>query len=494
MAFLSVAAHSMLGQVLTSLYFMDNLPQSSVLNPAFTPNYDFYFGLPIINNVNASFVSDIALDDIYSDGDFFWNSEAGYNAFVNGLKPRSYVLTEMNTSILNFGFAQGSSAYFHFAVTSRVDVITGIPQDLFRMNDLSIGHDLSPIEVESKWFNEYALAYSYAITDKLVLGAKVKFLAGVAASNIVFDEFELATGEEQWRVDVDGHANMSAAVELTNNDDGYPIDAEMMLDMEVADILDYVFTGYENPGFGFDLGAEYEIIPGLKLSASVLDLGKIFWKRDLVNYEMQGDYTFDGLQDIVVVEGDDIINIDETVAENLVDTIQNQIPLGETSESFSTSLSPKVYVGAEYEFTESLSLGLLYKARFIRQDLRQNIYFNANVNLKNILTLGANYNVGVNTQNSFGGVIGLRLSPFYLYFAADMIPGYADGGTTISDQDGDILDLPITLPADFSAASFQVGINIALGDRRKVARRNAKWSGPSLLGNDTDRSSTNHPF
>lgn len=491
--FLSLSIPTVMGQVATSLYFMDNLPQSSILNPAFDPNYNFYFGLPIINNTNVSFTSDITLDDIYNDGDYFWNSVEGYDDFVNNLHETSFFSGEVNSGVFNLGFAVGESGYFHFGLTNRADFTIGVPQDFFRLNDLTINHDLSGFEMEAKWFNEYAFGYSHVVNEKLIVGAKVKFLGGVAAASSRFDEFDFSTGTEMWGINIDGAVNISAPVDTENDENGYPEEAELEFELGVTEMVKYTFEGYGNPGFGVDLGVEYEIVPKLKLSASIIDLGKIYWKRDLTNYNANGKYDFKGLENLITTEGDEAIGIDDDVFENLADTIQNSIQLTETSNTFTTTLSPKVFVGAEYELTKALSLGVLYKARFIRESVRQNVYFNANANFKNMLTLGVNYNYGINSQNSFGGVLGLRLAPFYIYLAADVLPGYARGGTKYILPDGEVQEFPLTFPGDLSAANLQFGINITLGEKRRLAKK-AQKSTPNLLKSDIENSSVYYPF
>lgn len=493
--FLSLLVQRAMGQVATSLYFMDNLPQSNILNPAFDPNYNFYFGLPVINNTNISLRSDIGANAVYSNGGFFWNSEDAYNAFVNELPVTSYLSAELNTSIFNLGFAVGTSGYFHFAYTHRFDMTFGIPRDVFHLNDLTIPHDLSGFEMQARWYNEYAIGYSHAINDQLVVGAKVKILGGVANASLSFDVLDFNTSTDVWEIKVDGVANISAPLTMTTDEYGYPSDFKESIDFGTpSELLDYMLKSYRNPGFGLDLGAEYEVIPKLKISASLIDLGKINWKRNVTNFSMNGVYEFEGFKDIITTDGEGIVNVDENVMEQLEDTLKKVVAAEEGSSRFSNTLTPKLFFGAEYELTQSLSFGVLYKARFIRQEVRQNIYLNANANFKRVLTLGINYNYGIGTQNSYGGVIGLRLTPFYLYFAADVLPGYSGKGSQFVSGDGEPLNIPVSLPADFSAANFQFGINITMGERRIIKEKAEKRFAPPLFKENTENSSLSYPF
>jgi hypothetical protein len=332
------------------------------------------------------------------------------------------------------------------------------------MNDLTIPHDLSGFEMQARWYNEYAIGYSHAINDKLVVGAKVKFLAGMANAALTFDDLAFNTSAEAWGIKVVGSADISAPFDVQLDANGFPENFEENIDMgSPSELIDYAIKSSNNPGFGIDAGVDYQVIPRLKLSASIIDIGKINWKRNVTNLNLEGEYEFKGLNDLITTDGDGIVGVDEGVMDELEDTLKHVVSAIKTHDVFSNTLFPKVFFGAEYEFTKVLSLGVLYKARFIREEVRQNVYFNANANFKRFLTLGVNYNYGFNSQNSYGSVIGIRLTPFYLYLAADVLPGYSKTNSTFGDSSGESFDLPFSLPADLSAANFQFGVNITIG-------------------------------
>lgn len=466
--FLFISLQTIMAQVVTSIYFMDNLPQSNTLNPAITPNYKFYIGLPIINNTNATFSSDIGLNDVYNNNQFFWNSQEAYNDFVNGLEKTSYLSAEFNTDLLNFGFRAGDKGYVHFAINHRMDITMGIPQDFFKLNDLTINHDMAGFEMQARWYSEYALGYSRIINDQITVGARLKYIAGVASSSVTFDQFNLDTQYEMWKLQAKGTMNISAPVDIITDEDGYPTDFEETIDTDnVGDLMNFALFNYGNPGFGIDLGVEYKLMSNIKLYASLIDLGKINWKTDVTNFSVEGEYAFEGVEDLITTDNDGTVMIDDDAFEALEDSIKSVMTPKETNNSFSNTLSPKLFIGAEYEFTETLSAGILYKAHFIREQTRHNIYLNANANLRRFLTFGVNYNFGLKgMQDSFGGVIGFNTSPVNLYFAADVIPGYAKNGFSIITDD-DSIELPIAVPKNFGAFNFQLGINIVIGKNQK---------------------------
>lgn len=482
----------MKAQVPTSLYFMDNLPQSSMLNPAFDPSYKFYFGMPIINGVNVNVSSDIGFNDVYNDGNFFWNSAQDFTDFANNLPKTSFLSAEFNTSALNFGFAV-DEGYFHFSFNQRADMRFGVPQDLFKMNDLTINHDLSGLEFQTKMYNEFAVGYSRKINDKLVVGGKLKYLAGLANAALTFTKFDITTTEEEWGFDVDGDIRTSGPFKIATDADGLPQDVDVNEFNTVSDFISAGVTNTQNPGFGIDLGVEYQIIPKLKLSASLIDLGRISWKENASTINYTAGYSFKGFTDLVVVEGGGI-SMNDDIVSALGDSIENSFSGATIPGVYSSTLSPKLFIAAEYEFTNSLSVGFISKTKFISDEVRQNFIFNANANLRHVLTLGLNYNMGVNSQSSYGGVIGLRLSPFYIYLASDILPSYKRNGMTLVSEGEAPVTVPIGLPASLSAANVQFGINFMIGERRRATARKNKKITPAIFNDDIGSSSLSYPL
>lgn len=459
---LTVLSFAANGQVAKSLYFMDNIPQSNILNPAFEPNYNFYIGLPIINQTSFNFSSDISFGDLYSDGNWMWNSSELFNAFVEGAKETSYMQADVNTNLFSLGFKIKESGYFHFAVNQRAEMSLGIPKSFFELTNLTIDHDLSDMQASMQWYNEYTFAYSHAINDKLTVGARLKYLAGVACAELNFNTLDFNTTQEAWSYQLDGELNISGPIDVTTSAEGFPENFD--LDVNTSDyqeLMGVALANFGNSGFGIDLGAEYELMDKLNLSASLTDLGRISWKDGLSNYHGTADYEFTGIEDAIVAHGDDgVLTFNNTSIDAIADSLKDATIVTEGSDGFVTHLSPKLYIGAEYEFTNVFSVGVLSKTRFEKSEVRQGFSLHGNANFTRVLTLGLNYNLELDSRNSLGGVVGLRLTPFYIYAATNFVTKPSSNS-----------DLSIVLPTDFSAANVQFGINFVLGNRYLIAKK-----------------------
>ncbi|MFT3739104.1 MAG: hypothetical protein QM786_10120 [Breznakibacter sp.] len=60
---MAVLAISAKAQYPMALYHLENLPQSQFLNPAHMPRANGFFGIPLVNSIQASFNSDVAFNE-----------------------------------------------------------------------------------------------------------------------------------------------------------------------------------------------------------------------------------------------------------------------------------------------------------------------------------------------------------------------------------------------------------------------------------------------
>ena len=118
---------------------------------------------------------------------------------------------------------------------------------------------------------------------------------------------------------------------------------------------------FSNPGFAIDFGAVYEHNEAWSFSASINDLGFINWNGDLNSFTADGQFTFDGLNI-------DASNIDSigNLTDELIDSLKQAVNLTHGNKGFSTTLGPKLYVGAQYNVNHYFSLGALSRTVFAK--------------------------------------------------------------------------------------------------------------------------------
>lgn len=456
------------GQNVSSHYFLDNLPESNKLNPAFEPNCKFYLDLPGIGNSYFGFNSDIGFQDVVTMGNdgstlkLPFNSPELWSQFQGTLNTLSFVESELNVNVIGFGF-KFNRGYFHFNVSDRASIGMRLPSDIMDLNDLGqrVSHNFSDFAIKTSVFREYAAGISMDINSDLTVGGKVKLLQGLGNLDVEFKQASLYTSTEIWQTDGDIRGRTSSPVKYLEDENGDISEADADALEETEDILQAYLYNFSNLGLAIDLGVEYMVLPNVSLSASIVDFGRINWKSNATNVVLDGAGEFRGLDDEPVFTGDDSDErIDEFFTE-FGDSLTDQFDLSHTYNGYSTNLVPKLFIGGEYQVSPVFSAGLLSKTRFYKAGLRENVYVSANLNLYHFLTAGAHYNWAWSEPNTLGFTVAVKLCPVQIYFSTDMMPAHFRKYVV----DGSEMGVP--LPSKFNGINAQVGVNLLFGCRKK---------------------------
>jgi hypothetical protein len=322
-------------QQTNTLYFMQGIPERNVYNPAFQSPYDFYIDLPVMPNFqfnvgnNSLIFKDVIFNKIIDGRDStitFLHPKAmkERNNFYKALHNTNRLNFDFSFNILGFGFRSGKN-YYTFDITQKVDAGIYIPKDLFKLllygTRESAKFDLSRFGVNTSAYIEVGFGYSRQINDKLTVGGKLKYLIGEANISTKIKKFELNADIEKWMVN--GSGTVNASLPAIVNTEKFFKEPEDPNDPNAKEILDFGGIGdaiadnfgfgdlkigdlFSNSGFGIDLGATYQLLPELQLSAAVNDLGFITWKNNTVNTSIAKEHTFDGVEYILGNDGDDI--------------------------------------------------------------------------------------------------------------------------------------------------------------------------------------------
>lgn len=411
-------------QQTNTMYFMPRLPQVSFMNPAFQPECTFYVGLPGVSEVNLNMgnnsltYNDIIFDSPVNDSLItFLHPQANPGDFLNQLKPSNDLFSEFSTNIFGFGFRAGEG-YFSFHVKERSELNFSYPKDfmvfLLEGNQQMKGQtlDFSNFNLTTNHHLEYSLGYSGKVDDKLGFGVRVKYLNGMA--NLHAQEFDLkmytsASGDSlALSSDIDMRGSLPLEVEP---------DSLGFID-QVNDIEPSVSDAFANPGIALDFGAYYHITDDLQISASISDLGFINYNNYVHNYTVNGSFEFTGV-DVSNEFSDGENNFDP--AEQIADSLKEQIQFSYGRNQFLHFLGPRIYVGGKYSLNERVDLGLLARTRFRAGKVKQSFTLSANTRPIRGVSFSASYSVMNRAYNNLGLGLGLRLGPFQVYTVSDMI-------------------------------------------------------------------------
>ena len=169
--------------------------------------------------------------------------------------------------------------------------------------------------------------------------------------------------------------------------------------------LDYNSFGISGYGAGIDLGASYQVMKNLTVSAAILDLGFISW----------------GKSSTQIAESDKNTTIDKNNYSESSDVLDFDL-FGlkkKENKSRTTSLSPTMVIGGEYGLLNNkLGLGLLSTTRFGQLKTYSELTFSANYRPNTLINTTLSYSM-LQGGETFG--IAFKIGPLmlgtdYMYF------------------------------------------------------------------------------
>lgn len=441
-----------------TMYYMYEVPQASLLNPATQPRCGFYLGMPgfssfeIYSDNSSVSLSDVLIYEKSIDSLVLpFHPTQNIDDFLKNFKKRNSFSAELNVPVLSLGFRISDETYLNFHAMARSTNEFFYPGDLtsFTMKGIESGreYDLSNMAVNSTQFMEYALGISRQLDRKLTIGVRFKLLSGIANVATRNTDISVTSSPE--------FATMRAKYEINANVPGLsvPIDGDS-IDYDNVDFDDKKLAEsaakMQNIGFGLDIGLHYLASERLRLSASLLDLGYISWKSNPYTFTGDASYTFEGLP--VAFEGNEIV-IDEEELDSVAELFE---PKAAKGEPYTTYLQGKLYLGGQFFLGQRANISLLSRSELNRGRLREQVTLAINVFPIKMVAASLSYSIANRTYDNIGLGINWKAGPLNAYFISDFIPvmQYYDK------------DEPIVIPRHARTFNFRFGFNLVFGSNR----------------------------
>lgn len=440
------AATGVSAQALNSGYFLDGYLFKHQLNPALESD-KAYFSIPVLGNINIGTRGNIGLGNFLyptANGGLttFMNSSISAEEFLNGLSTNNKLAMNLDMSILSAGF-RAWGGFNTIDIGLRSHTALNIPKDMLEF--MKVGqsgpttvYDMGDMGMSSANYVEVALGHSRQITDKLRVGAKVKFLLGGMYADMSLKNTHVTLSENEWVVSANGEMNIAAKGMTVPEKDGGLVD---------FDNIEYDSPGLSGFGLGIDLGATYEVIDNLTVSAAIKDLGFIGWSNNTYASTNNEAWRFDGFENLTFSD-----DKEEDKLENQLDALGDDfedyanLHRRSTGEKLSKALAATLVVGAEYALPmyDKLSFGLLSTTRFNGPYTWSEGRLSANVSPLSWLEGGVN--VAVSTfGTSAGWILNLHPKGFSIFLGMDCLVGKVN---------------PQFIPVNNANASFSCGFNV----------------------------------
>ena len=447
-----------------TMYYQSGPPQAYWLNPATQPICNVFVGIPVLNNLYVETYNTGALI-----ADMLWNAEytsdvlhplhpdANLDDFLANFNDENEFLADLYISPISFGF-RIKDMYFTFDVTSRSKLEYYYPYDLvsfaLKGNQNNTTYNFNSLGLSLSEHMEFGLGVSRKFADMFTIGIRPKLLTGLATIHSTDNSISLFTSTEEWVFESQLEMQMAVSgLNIPVNEEGnFDPSGEFSFDSTLSSASDFRELAFRNKGFGIDIGAHVEVLEGLTLSASVLDLGFIKWKENLHTATLEGNYRFEGVE----------FNTDDTIqfVEYLWDSIKADFTVNGNSDPFTTFLDPKIYIGGTLELHPKLDAGILARFDFQETGVKTNVMVHANWHPNSAFSLSASYSPFGRRANTFGLGLFFRAGPLGIYTIAD----YRSVRYRLYKYES----IPFfAAPANRARFNTQIGINIMIGSNRK---------------------------
>ena len=436
-----------MAQTAKSAYFLDGTFHNYKLNPAMDAERAFFsIGL---GNMTIGTNGNVGISHfLYPQGDHlttFMSGAVDQDLFLDRLPQTIQGGLNYDASLLAFGFRL-LGGYTSFSLSVHSSTSIALPQSIFKFAKKGFQesqYSFSGINMNTTNYAAATLGYSYEVYKGLRVGVNLKYLMGLAYGDVTFNTLDIEMSEERWRMETyaQGHAALFGEVYFNGNDNN------------LNELRMGSFAPTAN-GFAVDLGVEYdmdEFVPGLTVSASVLDLGFIHWRHMM---SLNNSHTLP--IEWTGISGTDINDIGTAIESEIERLGDHAMSLFELQvhdiKPSKTNLNATMYLGAEYEmpFYQPLSVAMLYGKKFSRYNGWDEV--RGYINVAPLKWFEASANVGYTTYGtSLGWMLNFHPVGASFFIGSDYMV------TRVSPQ---------FIPINNLNYHLTFGVNVPLGARK----------------------------
>ncbi len=448
MLLLTVSASA---QSASSGYFIEGFSQRYQLNPAFSPDRTVFMAIPALSNIQIEGTGSVGLSNFLFESTSkpgmlttFMSPDVNAKEFLGELPDFSQFNVGLNMDLFSLGIG-GANGFTSFNVKIKNRVQVALPKELFSFMKSSLAsgnYMINDINVNASSYVETSLTHAHKINDNLTVGLGLKFLSGIGYADLNVDEIDARLSDEEWLVKT--NASFKGAIP----------GVQYNLDAQDGDLDGFEYS-FKSPlgsyGFAVDLGAEYDfkdLVKGLKVSASITDLGFINWDNMNTFATDNDEYVrFEGFDNYDASDDND-----ETM-EKLGDDFEAMAkiyPKGIVGKE-KVGLNATFRLGAEYNipYVEWISVGELFTYRGGLVSYKES---RTSLTLSPCRWFDLSGNVGfTSVGTSMGMLLNLHPRGINFFFAVDHLK--ADFN-------------PQFVPLHDFGVNFSLGFNIAFGQKR----------------------------
>lgn len=386
-------------------YFMEGSTFRTQFNPALAPLRG-YVNIPVVGSLQVGMTNNLPLDKLLYPRDgrlvTLLDPSVSSREALDGIRKNNLLGLDARVNLIGFGkFRDDRKTFWAFDLNLRTNAEINIPGSLFEFIKRGDEGTIRNLGLEAEMYADAGFSYSFPLLgDKLYVGAKAKFIVGLARTKLRFDRIDIALHDDRWAMEAQGsiEANLPGIETTYRYDDS----GEPYFESDDIRIGRIAPAGY---GFAVDLGAVYEILPGFQASLAVVDLGFIHWSKSRTvvgRNETSAEYTGITIENGETISSPDF-SIDDLKRFRLIE-----------AKGSTRALQATINAGLEYFIWDHrVGFGLLYQARFREFKTLHSITGSINFSPVRWFTLSGSYTAG-SGMGAFG--LALNLCPGWINF------------------------------------------------------------------------------
>ena len=425
--------------------------QNSYLNPSLIPEGKTYLGLPVLSGVHFNINTKTSYNETFTkEGG---NVIIDIDKVISNLQNQNLVSLHANINLLHFGYKFKNGSTISLMANERVEADFVYSKDLVNYlwngNEQFAGRDVDVSDAGfiGTHFREIGLGYAMPVNERINFGIRGKFLMGFANFSTPnnFNATLTSSGEAfQLDAEWENFAIRTSGQDIYSGDEG-SLGSHLLFN--------------SNLGAAVDLGATVHLNRYYTITASLLDVGFISWKENIVN-ETLNDTTFR----YSGVDLEDLGSIRQVLEDSLVDAFRPE----DNFDPYTSWLPARAYGSWIYHYGKNTDIYVSGGARYIQRQLKMLYGVGVTQRFGKVFTGSVSATKLPQQFVNLGAALAVHGGPVQFYMAADQIVNFS-------------------VP-DAKSFDFRVGMNFIFGrnrdgDSNGVTRERVKTSAKGL---DTD--------
>lgn len=362
-----------------SLFMLPDNYQAQILNPSYFNDEGIILALPGFAGLSLSNEGNFRLTDlahtnstgqmIYDLGHFSENGPSINRNSIHFSLPLLYVGVPVRDGMISFYLQERVNTSFKIPMNSIAMINNGNLSEEY--------HNFHSGNIDSKilGFHELALGYARRLNDKLRFGVRGKLLFGEMF-------FQMNNWNLSLETSPDGNETRFTSQGSGLGSIPFPLildSKNRFQDIEVKNIIAN-YLSVRNPGLAFDGGITIDLSEKRQFSASVIDLGLIFFSNKSWDFYQNYTYDFHGID--ISNSTNSKLGTDEYVSpfyvmNSLKDSLKNGISPTFNSSQFLRGPAPQIFLHYQNKYTESFIFGFTNHTVLQKTYLLNTLSFNA---------------------------------------------------------------------------------------------------------------------